>query len=137
MFTAKVISKEQVGGTIRFSVEFTDGTKTVMEQSVPQDEVGFKYWVKSRLDTFNSAPILDAKYVEGSTVDVSEAVVTPPAPTQAEIDRNTWLKNYAKWVKVKTTLIDTGILTGNETQLVTLKGKVQTDFKPAYLDFII
>lgn len=136
MFTAKIVAKELVGATLRISVEFSDGVTTVMEQCIPQNEDGLKYWVKSRLETFNSTPILDAKYVENTTVDVSEPVVVVPEPTAEELARNNWLALYRKWTKVKTTLIDTGILTGTETPLVNMKNKVKADFLPAYLDFI-
>lgn len=136
MYTAKLKNKTQDGAAIRFHVEFTDGSMSYTESCIPQDEEGFKFWVKSRLTVFNSSKTIADTTAIDSAIDVADPVVIPPTPTQAEIDRAAWLGNYQKWTKVKATLIDTGILTGNETQLINLKNKVQTDFKPAYLDSI-
>lgn len=136
MYTAKILNKDNVGGAIRVFVEFTDGTKTITDSCIPQNEEGFRFWVKSRLETFNAAPEIETKYADGTTVDVGDTVVTPPTPTVAEIARDEWLQNYYKWLKVKTTLIDTGVLTGNETKVLALQNKVKTNFLPAYIDLI-
>jgi len=136
MFTAKIQSKEIINGAIRVYVEFADDKTSIVESCIPQDENGLKFWIKSRLTTFNSAETIDTKYSVDATVDVSEPVVVTPTPTAAEIARDAWLANYRTWIKVKTTLIDTGILTGNETKLVNLKNKVTSDFLPAYIDLI-
>lgn len=136
MYTAKINRKDYVAGVLRVFVDFTNGTDTYTESCIPQDENGLKFWVKSRLATYNAGAVIDTGYVDGSTIDVSDPVVTPPTPTQEEIGRDTWIRNYRKWVKVKETLVDTGVLTGSEPQLVTLKNKVTNDLLPAYLDYI-
>lgn len=64
-----------------------------------------------------------------------DTTVTPDVPvetTPAELARTQWETDFAKLEKVKR-LIDCGVLTGNETQIVTLRNKVKADFKPAYL----
>ena len=136
MFTAKIIDKQKEGAALRVYVEFSDGVTTVTESCIPQDEDGFKFWVKSRLATFNGAQTIDATYATDADVDVSEPVVVPPTLTQAEIDRNEWLMNYAKWIKVKTTLVDTGIVLITQPQVAALKAKVSAGLKAEYLDFI-
>lgn len=136
MYTAKIHDKSFDAGVLRVQVEFTNGTTSFFESCIPQDEGGLKYWVKSRLDQLNFAHEIDTKLPVGTTVDVSAPTPVIPVQTQAEIDRDKWLKKYNKWVKIKTTLIDTGILTGNEANLVTLKSKVQADYLPEYLDLI-
>ncbi len=134
MYTA-IIQSKALGsdGIIAINVVFTDGTNNIPETVRPSDMDGFKYWVKSRLTALNAAPVLQSTLADGSTVDTADTVVTPPVLTQAQIDLNIWLQDYNKWTKVKTTLIDTGILTGSETAVAALKTKVQTNFKPAYL----
>lgn len=136
MYTAKIFDKSFDAGVLRVQVEFTNGTESIFESCVPQDENGLKFWVKSRLAQLNFAGEVDSKFPTGATVDVSTPVVVPPTPTAEEIARDAWLKNYYKWIKIKSTLIDTGILTGSETKLVQLKAKVTSDFLPAYLDII-
>ena len=137
MYTAKIVAKANVGGTVRFSVEFTDGTTTVMEQIVPQNEDSFKSWVRSRIAVFESSAPLDTTYNVEDSIDVTEGVVTPVDLTAAEIAAQAWLSDYTKWVKVRTTLIDTGILTGSETKVVELQKKVKDGFKVSYLDNIV
>lgn len=136
MYTATIKNKELINGVLKVTVEFSDGVTTVSETCIPQDFDGLKYWVKSRLATFNSAKEIDATYATDTELDVTDPVVTPPTPTQAELDRAEWLKDYGRWVRVKTTLIDTGIFTGNEAPAVALKTKVSTNFKADYLNYI-
>ena len=109
---------------------------TLNESCIPQNEDGFKYWVKSRLETLNNGTVIDGKYAQGATVDVTDPVVVPPVLTQAEKDANEWVTDYYKWLRVKTTLIDTGVVDAGQTQVVALKTKVQNNFKPAYLNLI-
>ena len=123
-------------GIITVNVQFIEGVKIIEETVRPSNLDGFNYWVKSRLEALNAVPAVQAALVDGTTVNTAEPVVIPPVLTQAQIDKNTWLDDYSKWVKVKSTLIDTGILTGNETPVVALKTKVQTNFKPGYVDSI-
>lgn len=136
MFTAKINRKDYVDGVVRVFVNFTDGTDTYTEACIPQNEDGFKQWVKARLTAFNSSDEIETEYLDGATVDVSDEIVTPPVLTAVEIARNVWLGKYRKYVKIKTTLIDTGILTGNEAPVLALKNSVTNDLLPAYLDFI-
>lgn len=136
MYTAKIVNKDYVGGALQISVEFTDGVKTITEHCTPSDEGGFKHWVKSRLATFNYAKQADATVAVNDVIDVTDPAPVIPVQTAEETARDKWLKKYNKWVKIKTTLIDTGILTGDEANLVTLKGKVQSDYLPEYLDLI-
>lgn len=136
MWTATIKNKEFINGALKITVDYSDGITNVTETCIPQDEDGFKFWVKSRLATFNGGQVIDNQYATNSIVDVNEPVVVPPVLTQAEIDANNWLDDYRRWVKIKTTLIDTGIITGNETQIATFKAKVQSTFKPTYINLI-
>lgn len=129
MFTHKIISKEFENGVLVLGVEFTDGVKTITEGVKPQDEAGFKYWLQSRLTSLNSLAALETVTINTS-VDLTDPVVVK---TQAELDKEEWFSDFYKWVKIKTTLVDTGVLTGSETQIVALLNKVKTGFKPAYL----
>lgn len=134
MFTHKIISKEFENGVLVFGVEFTDGVKVITEAVKPQDEVGFKYWLRQRLASLNSLTELESVNV-GDSVDPTEPVPVDNR-TQAEKDRDAWLEKYAKWVRIKTTLIDTGILTGSETQVQTFLADVKAGFKPAYINYL-
>lgn len=131
MYTASLTQKTLTDGSFSVEVTFTDGAESFTETVKPQSIDNLKTWVQNRITTLNDAKTLF------TTPALDASIVEPKAPlTTAEEDREKWLKKYAKWVKIKTTLIDTGILTGTETKLVDLKTAVQTDYKPAYLDYI-
>lgn len=136
MYTAKIQRKDYINGAIRVFVEFTNGTEIYTESCIPQDENGFKHWVKSRLDTLNSASIIETNYLDGSTIDISDSVPISIELTVEEIARNEWIENYRKWLKVKETLIDTGVITASNPKAAALLAKVKTDLKPEYIDFI-
>lgn len=135
MYTAKIKSKEFINGALKVTVDYSDGVTTVTESCIPQDFDGLKFWVKSRLATFNGGKEIDTVYATDDVIDPTPVVETPTL-TAEERARNAWLQKYAKWLKVKTTLIDTGVLTGNETKAVALLNKVKTDFLPEYIDSI-
>jgi hypothetical protein len=136
MYTATINSKEFIDGALKVSVQFSDGTTTVTESCIPQNYDGLKHWVRSRLETFNSGKDIDGTLNLYEAIDPNEPVKVVPTPTAAEVARQAWFENYYKWLKVKETLIDTGILTGNETKAAQLKAKVTADFLPAYLDYL-
>ena len=136
MFTAKIKEKNTDAGVIKIYVDFTDGTKTITEWCIPQNEDGFKHWVKSRLEAFNSSISLEEKLAVDATVDVTEKEVAPPVLTQAEIDRNTWLTKYAQWVRIKTTVVDTGIVPISNAKVTAMLADLKTTLKAEYIDYI-
>lgn len=84
--------------------------------------------VGSYLAELNAVP----EVLPDGAVDTTVTPDVPVEPTPAELARTQWETDFAKLEKVKR-LIDCGVLTGNETQIVTLRNKVKADFKPAYL----
>lgn len=133
MFTAKITDKKEEGATLVITVEFSDGVDTYTEVVRPQDEVGFKYFVKQRCESLTTAKALK----EADNVGKMVVVDTPVVPlTQAEIDRDAWLVKYYRWVSIKNNLIDTGVLTGSEKQVTDYLADVKATFKPAYINFI-
>lgn len=136
MFTHKFNRKENTEQGVRYFFDFTNGTKTYTDACVPQDENGLKFWIKSRVDKYDTEEKLDTALVPGQAVDISDPVVTPPVLTQAEIDRNTWLEKYAKWVRIKTTVVDTEIVPISNAKLQTLLTDLKTTLKPEYIDYI-
>lgn len=136
MYIAKIHDKSYNEGRLWVNVEFTDGVTSIIEGISPQDENALKAWVKQKLNFLNYTKDVITSMADGNTVDVSDPVVVVPViPNDVKL-RNTWIANYNKWVKVKNTLIDTGILTGVETPIVNLKNKVKSDFLPDYINYI-
>ena len=136
MYTAKVQNKAMNNGVLTINVVFSDGTTSIMESCQPSNDDNFKNWVQGRLNQLNAGPVVASKYNDGDVVDLTHPAPVTPTMTAADIAQQAWFKNYYKWTKIKTTLIDTGILTGNEPKLVALKAKVISDFLPAYIDVL-
>jgi uncharacterized protein YneR len=109
--------------TIKFDDGVSEFTKDFSFAVETEVEV-MKRTVKQYLDELNFVieEITDLDYVEP----------TPETPTQDELDKQAWEADFARLEKVKR-LIDCGVLTGTETQIVTLRNKVKADFKPTYL----
>lgn len=131
MWTATVKNKEFVGGAIRVTVDFTDGTRTATESCIPQDKDGFTYWVKSRLAAFNGGEQIDSEFALDAPVEFVEP--SPVVPTAEEVARQAWFGDYYKLQQVQK-LIDLAVLTGNEAPVVALRNKVKNNFVPAYID---
>lgn len=136
MYIAKIQGKSLNEGRLWVNVEFTDGVDSIVEGISPQDENALKGWVKQKLNFLNYTKDTITSMADGATIDVTDPVIKTSVIPADVVARNEWIANYNKWVKVKTTLIDTGILTGNETPLVNLKNKVKTNFLPDYINYI-
>lgn len=136
MFKHKFNRKENTEQGIRYFFDFTNGVKTYTDACIPQDLNGLKFWIKSKQDRYNTEEQLENELVQGQAIDISDPIIQPVTLTKQEIDRNTWLEGYSKWVRIKTNLIDTGILTGNETQIVSFLTDLKANFKPSYINFI-
>jgi hypothetical protein len=136
MYTAKVLRKEEDNGVVKVFVTFTDGVNTQTEWCIPQDRAGFDLWVKSRLAVFNTGQELQTDLVDGADIDVSDPVVVPPVLTQDEIDRNTWLTKYHRWLDVKFKLVDSGIVPVSNTKVTAMLADLKTTLKAEYIDYI-
>lgn len=132
MYTFSKVLSDEKNLTLRrriVAVEFVENGNLLTQTfqfSLNTSLEDIKRAVKSYLDELN-AVIPD---LTGDLSTVTEP--TPEVPTQAKLDRQAWEADFAKLEKVRR-LIDCGVLTGNETQIVTLRNKVKADFKPAYL----
>lgn len=133
MFTAKIISKVKENGILAITVEFSDGVETYTEVVKPQDENGFLFWVQSRLTSLNTSKTLETADNVGKVIEVNPA---PKPPTAAEIARDTWLAKYRLWVRIKTSLIDTGIITAANPKAAALLADVKSTILPEYIDLI-
>ena len=133
MYTATLTDKKIVDGKIVATVSYTNGADTLVETISFVDVETFKRAVKSKVDALNTT----ATAVNNLSLGTIDTTPTQPTLTQAQIDEQAWMNQYAKWVRIKTTLIDTGILTGSETALVNLLNQVKTGFKASYVNDIL
>lgn len=130
MFIPTITGSSQTKELFNVNVDFSNGTDTFSDTFKAQTQQELKQIIKNRVDTLNKIETLKPIIANG-VVDISDTPLTQP-----QIDERDWFLLYNKWIVVKTKLIDTGILTGNETQIVSLKSQVQNGFKAAYLNNI-
>jgi len=130
MYTATLKNKEEVNEGIRVTVEFSNGTKTLTETVIPQDETGFRHWVKSRLASLNSIEEIDTKYEVDTPVDVTEETVQP---TVEELAQREWFRDFGRMQQVQK-LIDLGIIPSDHAKVVALRDKLQANLKASYID---
>jgi hypothetical protein len=130
MFTAQLLGdrKDEQRRRRIVNVKFNSSEKEFDQEfqfSIDTNLETIKKTIKQFLDELNlTLPAL---------TDLEPATpVEPTPPTQAELDKQAWDANWAK-LQLVDKLIDAGVLTGQETQIVALRNKVKADFKPAYL----
>ena len=75
----------------------------------------------------------DVTLLPDGDIDTTVTEKLPVAPTQAEIYKEKWLKQYGILQELKP-LIDNGILTGTEPKIVALKTALKNNFKPEYIN---
>lgn len=137
MYTSKINRTEETPRGLEIFVDmYKDGVLSHTEKVVPQDRAGFDFWLKDRLKTLNEGQALKDALLPGADVEPLEPVVETPVLTQAEIDRNTWLTKYRQWVRIKQTIVDTGIVPSTNPQLVAKVDDLKATLLPEYLDFI-
>jgi hypothetical protein len=136
MFTAKIQRTEQTHTGLDIYVDFyNDGVFSHTENVVPQDKTGFFYWKESRLKSLNTKEVLKTELSVGQDITAfSDEVVVELTP--AELARKTWLEKYSRWVRVKETLIDTGVILATNPRAQSLLADVKATLEPEYLDFI-
>jgi len=133
MFTATTISKREVPQGIEYTIEFSDGTRTVIEPVIPQDEDGFRYFVEARLKSLNSSKTLPTKFVDGEVIIFDK---TTPVLTQAQIDQNQYFTDLNRYNRIITNLVEPGFVAVDFPEVVALAARLKTNFKPEYLDVI-
>lgn len=112
------------------NVEFTDGTNTFAKEfqfRIDETTEVMKRTVKQYLDELNFVPpdITDVDYIEP----------TPATPTQAELDRDAWVKDLSRLQRAqKMEALGVAILT--PTQITALQTKIKANWKVEYEDLI-
>jgi hypothetical protein len=121
-----VVDKEKRSRIV--DVTFTNGEATFVQSfrfAVETELSAIKRTVKSFLDELNFVPPV-----------IDDFVVIEPEPTEptaAELAKAEWETDWSRLQTVDK-LIASGVLTGNETQIVALRNKVKADFRPVYLN---
>lgn len=138
MYTTKIIEKtiQRSAKRVVVKVEFTkDGVSDVEEFSFGFTSFSLdalKKAINIHLDALQKAEN-EVLNIQTGTIDTTITEPAPIAPTQAEINREKWIKGFDVLQNLKP-LIDNGILTGSEPKIAALKTKLKADFKPEYIN---
>lgn len=138
MYTTKIIEKtiQRSAKRVVVKVEFTkDGVSDVEEFSFGFTSFSLdalKKAINIHLDALQKAEN-EVLNIQTGTIDTTITDPAPIAPTQAEINRQKWIKGFDVLQNLKP-LIDNGILTGSEPKIAALKTKLKADFKPEYIN---
>lgn len=129
MYTATLKNRLIEGGRIRWVVEFTNGTDIWTESFNVNRYTDLQPVVALRLKDLN--------YVDTFTIDgvVDSTLPTVVQPTQVEIDRSTWLRDF-DILKKANDLIANGVVTSEHPAYVAHKNKVATNFKVEYINYL-
>jgi hypothetical protein len=138
MYTAQVNRKEETTQGLRVYVDFLrNGIQSHTESVIPQDRAGFDFWLKDRLKTLNEGETLKTDLVDGEAViPPADPVIEEPVLTAEEIARNTWLAKYTKWVRIKTTVVDTQIVPITNPKIDAMLQDLRSTILPEYIDHI-
>lgn len=137
MYTAKFLTSEETAQGTRFYVEFTNGENTITEWCIPQDENGFNFWVKGRLESINTAETLKAQLQAGVEISVPKEN-TQPQPSEDDIAFQTWFENNRALENAEK-LQERALKHGLEVdpvlveQINTLAQTVNSTFRPEYV----
>lgn len=126
MFSAEIVTISKLpNGRVNIVVKYSDGAVTLPNETIiPQDKNGFDYAIIARLAELNF-----------DVAATPTGPYTPPKPTQPQppTPAQQWFKNVNRYWRIKTYLIDTGIKTGNETEIVAIKSSIVADYDASFL----
>lgn len=134
---------KQVGRLLQLWLEmvFTDGTNDIKVGTFVSTEDEVKSTIKQNLDRLNSQEELEAKIADG-TFTHEEQVVEPTAEEKAAKEAaDAWVKDYNRLKKVegleeRATKRGKTVSTERQALIDSLADRVDTNFKPEYLDLI-
>jgi hypothetical protein len=75
-------------------------------------------------------------YAMADTLTPGSTIAAPaadPAPTQAQLNRQAFQNDWARWQQIKKA-IDAGLLTGNEAQVAAFKTRLSNEFTQVITD---
>lgn len=129
MYTATLKNRLIEGGKIRWVVEFTNGNDVWTESFNANKYADLQPRVAYRLAELN--------YVDTFTIDGVVDPTVPPVvqPTQAEIDRGQWLRDW-EILKRANELIAQGVIVNTLPVYVAHKNKVSNNFKVEYVNYL-
>lgn len=131
MWTAKLFDKSEYNGIFTFQVQFSNGSKSVVESISVADASAFDGWVEERLKAFTDNQSLDAKFSKGGAI--VKPVVAVPVDSPEEAARKDWLVKAARLQQAKAMFIDTGIIDWSDSGIVALVAELKKGYKPEYL----
>jgi len=125
--TTEIVGKGDRDASVKVTAT-KDGTTIERTFTGITSREGMKAAVKAWLENYENV-----QSVEAGTLDLTEPEPTPePKKTATELAKEAWDADWQKLQAIQP-YIDAGVFTGQETNIVNLRNKVRSGFKPAYL----
>jgi len=133
MWTANINNVVKNQGKLSITVEYTNGTDSFVDtyyltrtaDGTIKNIVANK--IKELTDLYT--------YADSLAIGAVDITPTPVVPTQAEVDKNTFLANYNK-LKAMKVAITHGMISASNPAYLALVDTVKTTYKPEYIEFI-
>lgn len=134
-WTAKLTKAAKVSGGINVAIEYTNGVDTVTK-TYRFDHLNTKRLKRlarnevANLESWGSETI---NVAVGADIDLTPP--TPPAepvPTQAQLDRDAWFKDWQQ-LSALLLLVDAELILPTDSRISPLKTSLSAGLKPAYL----
>ena len=130
----KQFTKIPESRSFQVSLEFDNGAGTVFTQND-------KFGNLSKLEKYCRAVVAKVDEFDSTSYDVDEVVLDtsldtdPPEPTQEELDRTQWRKDYTLLQRMNVAIAQ-NILSDTNPTYISLVQKVKNNFIPSYIDLI-
>ena len=134
MWTANLKNIVKNQGKLSVTVEYTDGTDTFVDTYylTRTTDGTVKSLVANKIKELTDL----STYADSLATGVVNTTPTPVVPTQAEVDKNTFVSNFNK-LKAMKVAISFGIFAATNATYLALIDTVKTTYKPEYIDFIV
>jgi len=130
MFTAEIITKSFYQGDFKVEVKLSDGIESWSKTFLASSESDLKGQVRRELARLNELSAF-SKTLASGVYDPSETTQVPP--TQAELDKQEWFRDFGRLERVKKLQEVGGMPATWTADLTALQTKVQTNAKKAYI----
>lgn len=135
MWTASIVSIVKSRGKTHIKVDYTDGIDTLTITHIAEGINCTKDWLISVIR--NEIQKMERVYALADEISLGnvDITITPPIPTQEEIDRDKFIQDYRKFIII-TRIVNLGILTGQEPFITNLVNTLKTNFKQEYINLL-
>lgn len=137
-WTVTTSKEKRSDGSLVIRLSYTDGIRNISEFFDAQGSVSPDFLAiraKQKISFLDTQDASFASIQEGPLTPKDPIVIIPPPPTQDELDRAKFLKDYQTLQKADKA-VAAGLLDKAGPDYTAISDLVKSEFKLAYIDFI-